>query len=213
MAKANKSSVEPHWHADFRIAEELPDIKVVRTTFLVNFLVFVLLLGLIGTLIFREMRAAEVNGLTEALQQDIQQNTRENREKLKLNNEFRDASKMAEDLDTFYTKVYDLQAIAEAIAESCPENIYIQSLSLNHQLSMSSGRRARLQGRNAVISFKGVLEVPFFDDVKQIETYREMLQELEVFEGQVASVSIPMPRQAAAPNQYEFSVTIVLEAQ
>lgn len=57
MTKKKQKS-HPNWHPDFRLQEELPDIKPIRTDFLVNGIAWALAVFLIFGVVQREIGAA-----------------------------------------------------------------------------------------------------------------------------------------------------------
>lgn len=58
MAKKSKAVAHEAWRPDFRNAERLPDIKVVRTDFLLNLVTAFIAVAIIGFVVYREYEAS-----------------------------------------------------------------------------------------------------------------------------------------------------------
>lgn len=214
MAKGKSSLSQTNWHPDFRIAETLPDIKVVRTSFIVNFVVVAVVLILGAVVAFRELTLAELRSGIERFNSTINQRSAANSEAIRKSREFSDSRKKVDDVIAFYTKTYDVLPIVEALSSVCPDNIYYESLSLSHEMVSSGSKKSlRHTGRMLTISIRGVLQGESVEDLAQVDAFHRDLEALPVFENRLESISEPQPRgNATIPYRYEFPVTIQLKS-
>jgi Tfp pilus assembly protein PilN len=212
MAKGNKTLAQPHWHPDFRIAETLPDIKVVRTAFLVNFLVVALALGLVGYFVFTELeRSALETELAETAER-IAGLQPADRKAISLNKTFKTKQTLPEDLLRFYQTAYEVVPMVEAISQAIPDNVLLTTLSVdNKNLIEEKGRRQFFRGRQGVIQLQGVLQGSSSQDVSQIIELRNQLEALPVLEGKIENISNSTPRPGDSPYSYTFTITILLK--
>lgn len=212
MAKSGKNTIEPNWHPDFRITESLPDIKVVRTTFLVNFIMISVALVLAMLVALREVNLISKSSQISQLEQDISQRRADNTQAIRTNKEYQAESALAKDVATFYENVYDIPEIFKALSNACPDNIYFQSMAFSHDLVYTGGKRNRkVGGRTLEIKLGGVMQGRNNDDVTQINDFRTQIQELDIWNGKLKSISIPEPKGTAIPFQFEFNLTINLK--
>ena len=89
------------WHADFRLVDALPDTKVIRTKFLVNFIflgLFCILLGFIG---YREINKIGLRQSIESLQAEVDTRSGPNRQLAILSRDFRFLSNRLDDVNKF----------------------------------------------------------------------------------------------------------------
>ncbi len=208
MAKAPKVTQEPVWHPDFRVAEHLPDVKVVRTTFLINFICIVALVSVLGFWFYVESRLGELSSQLAATEDQLQQLRPEQNRATVANRKFDEAAAFANDLNIFANGVYNIPAITAAIAEACPENVFFRSFQADHEIVMNGRNMA---GRRLVLTFEGVLQGDNVRDVAQIQTFGETLKELPIFAGKVETLEIPSPTTAGQPFRFNFSVVIRLQ--
>ena len=76
------------WRPNFRDAENLPDIKVIRTDFLLNVVSVSLVILVVGLLAYREYRIADLSASVEAVAANIDRNLASDRENVKMSREF-----------------------------------------------------------------------------------------------------------------------------
>jgi hypothetical protein len=131
--KKNKKEIltfDPNWHPNFRIVNELPDLKVVRTDFFVNIatasiaIICVLFLG------FREYQSASLRNSISSWEQQIEEDGSKNRAYLKMSAEFEQAGKKVEEIEQFVTQDLVASSLLVALSESIPAEILFTNISL-----------------------------------------------------------------------------------
>lgn len=130
MAKVQQQATQPHWCPDFRIKEELPDIKVVRTRFLLNILSAFVLAGMCTLTVIREYKLSEIKSEINVLQNDIDGMTTRNRELLDLNGRFTKANNRIKEVVAF-TPSIPLQEMILRISEVQPPEGKIGSIGIS----------------------------------------------------------------------------------
>ena len=88
-----QADVEPLWHPDFRNVERLPDTKVVRTTFFINTAAIATTLALMMWLGYREFHIRNLEQQIADAEHQIDTNSRQNKEALRLSQIFTDEEK------------------------------------------------------------------------------------------------------------------------
>ncbi len=124
---------DPNWHPNFRVVDELPDLKVVRTDFFVNIatasiaIICVLFLG------FREYQGASIRNSIASWEQQIEEGSVKNRAYLKMSAEFEKAGKKVEEVEQFVTQDLVASNLLVALSKSIPGDIVFSNISLSEK--------------------------------------------------------------------------------
>jgi hypothetical protein len=100
--RSKKETTVACWRTDFRIVDELPDVKVVRTHFLINFGAIALFIIACFVVAQREYTLRGLNESTQLLEQRIQAGQRGNREALSWSKRFVDTARKVEAIQVHY---------------------------------------------------------------------------------------------------------------
>jgi len=119
MAKKKDSVPSPPWRPDFRDPTTLPDIKVVRTGFLLNAIALVLALGILGWAVYEAYEKNQLASVVEGLEEQVSAKQAENRQYLRLSQEFSRNARRFEEIreflraplqaDQFFIRLADIQ--------------------------------------------------------------------------------------------------------
>ncbi|HKK17452.1 MAG TPA: hypothetical protein VJ952_02125 [Opitutales bacterium] len=133
MSKSNKN-VQPYWRPNFVDAAELPDIKVIRTDFIINFVAVVLLL-LVGFFVLqREYRAYALGKTIQEMEQRIRVAEGSDAASLRLSREFRDLAANIAELEKFYATPVMAHEFLTEITRIRPEELIFSQISLVESL-------------------------------------------------------------------------------
>lgn len=131
MAKKTKTVARPAWRPNFRNDQELPDVKVVRTQFLLNFISLALLTGLIANLLISEYKLISLQTQLDQLTEQINSNTQANDEAEKLSKQFTDKSKIAEEIIDFYNIELPVTEVIMLIVSQLPDEAVLMNFDIN----------------------------------------------------------------------------------
>lgn len=121
-------AVAPLWHPNFRNFERLPDTKVVRTTFFVNTAAIVVTLSLLLWFGYREYHIKNLGDQIADAQKQIDDNSRQNNEALRLAKIFADEQKkLAEAVAFQHTPITPSEFVAQ-LGSTLPKEISIDSI-------------------------------------------------------------------------------------
>lgn len=139
MSRNNKE-LQPNWRPDFRIKSTLPDIKVIRTDFVINFIAVALALfsGLI--VLQREYRAFSLHNVIEVLEQRILVAEPDDNIHLKVSERFRDAARDVEELQRFYSSPLSAHEFLADLAMRKPEDLIFSRISVAESVSKVAGK-------------------------------------------------------------------------
>ncbi|HVT72113.1 MAG TPA: hypothetical protein VHD61_03180 [Lacunisphaera sp.] len=120
----------PVWHPNFRNFERLPDTKVVRTTFFINMAAVVLAVSLMLWLGYREFHIRNLAELAAGSQKEIDANTKQSNEAIRLTKVFDDEQKKIADAMAFAVNPISPTDVVTFLARTLPAEISLESLDL-----------------------------------------------------------------------------------
>lgn len=141
LSKKNEDQpgVELRWHSNFRNFERLPDTKVVRTTFFVNTASIVVTLALLLWTGYREYHIRALDEQIVEATRQIDGNTKQNKEALRLSRIFSgEEKKLLEAVDFLRTPISASEYI-NFLGQTLPKEISIEYVD-----ARSNDRRAQI---------------------------------------------------------------------
>ena len=134
----------PLWHPNFRDYDRLPDTKVVRTTFFINTAAIGLSLGLLMWFGYREYHIYSLNEHIAEAQREIDSNSRQNKEALRLSQIFAEEQKKLDEAEVFLRSPISPLEFLTVLGQTLPKEISIESL--DSRLAEATGATFVLRG-------------------------------------------------------------------
>jgi len=209
--KSKETTRHPNWHPDFRDSEVLPDVKAVRTNFLVNFVALALAVVLVGVLVFSEYQAMTVSSAIADEEEKIAAEAPSNREYLKLSAQFEKLSPKAEDLENFYAGYLSPLEVTLALSESRPETIALQSIDFRASRENTGSAKRPKYVRIPVYTIKGMLRGDSAEALDELDNYAVLVRDLEVFKDNLESVEVSRPTRNQLLGLFEFTIVVNLK--
>lgn len=129
--RRNKKTEHALWRPDFRNAEALPDIKVIRTDFLLNLVAISLAIALLAFFAFREYRAYGLSNLVDDLTTNIATNEAQDRANVERSKEFANLQKSMEEVIRFDNVPVDPSALLAELAAIQPDSIILERVNFS----------------------------------------------------------------------------------
>ena len=135
--KKKKVQAQSPWHQDFRNADALPDIKVIRTRFFVNFVALVIPLFVATMWIQNEVALNTLKSDIQSLEADKVAKQSSNSELVELSREFTKESAKIESLNDYYYNLFSLSDYLVTLSDQVEEDMVVSSLELKraHRVS------------------------------------------------------------------------------
>lgn len=190
MSKRSKD-IHPYWRPNFVDTSRLPDIKVVRTHFVINIVAVTLLCLAAAAFVQKEYRAFILTRTIAELKDQIEVATPENRANLKLSGEFRTGAADIADLEVFYLTPFRAYAFLQQLSAARPEELIFNEVSFREE---ASGPKTMVYQIliSGEVRFLTTLDefTSFLDDweMLQIESYELSID--EAVEGRDAATGI-----------------------
>lgn len=207
--KKKDSGFAANWRPDFRDNDALPDVKAVRTNFMVN-LVAVALACLVAVWFgIKEFQAMSLQTEIDNLKASIQDASGKNRAALKLSKEFTQLSPKVDDLVAFYDGYQFPLNILLPISESRPETIALESFTLSKAGVNKGSQKKPNMVYTPRVTLTAILKGESVEALQELDKYKVTLQELPIFEGKLESINVSQPRRVG--NHFEFTIVINLK--
>lgn len=120
---SSRHDIQPYWRPDFKIHSTLPDIKVVRTDFIINSIAVALVLIAVFTLLQREYRAYSLRSSIAGMEQRIRVSGADDDLNLKESERFRESAKSVEELQRFFRAPFATHEFLAELASVKPEGL------------------------------------------------------------------------------------------
>jgi len=160
----DKKEIQPYWHPDFRIKSTLPDIKVIRTGFIVNFIMVTLLLVVGAYVLRQEYRAYSLGNTIEDLKERIQNAGTANAANLELSERFRNAAKQIAEVEKFYSSPIQAHEFLAELARMKLDDLALTRIAATESIE-KKGKRQEIQYH---VNISGdVRELTVLDDFKR----------------------------------------------
>ncbi len=166
MSRKTKE-IQPYWHPNFRMPSTLPDIKVVRTDFIVNFIAVLVLVVVAFFVLQREYRAYVMRGSIAGLERRIQEAEPEDDRYLKLNERFRAASQQVIELEHFYSAPFLPQQLVPELVRLRPKGFAFDGIGYSEEVKKQGKKfvmeyhvsiSGHLRSLNELTAFKHALQ-------------------------------------------------------
>lgn len=199
----SKKDIQPYWRPNFVNSSGLPDIKVVRTDFIINF-VSMLLMLLVGFYVLqREYRAYALSQTIDDMEQRIRIAAPDDSSNLKLSQEFRDSAAHVAELEKFYAAPLLAHEFLKQLFQMRPEKLIFKQLSLTESLA-KEGTVSTVTYR---INISGeVSSPPVLNQFKEKLSTWEPLQ----YKGYILYVDEDLPGRDADTGIWSYTLEITL---
>lgn len=172
MSKS-KNETQPHWRPNFVNQSELPDIKVIRTDFIVNFVAMTLALCVAAFLLQREYSSYSLGNTISKMEQQIRVADADNVENLKLSETFRSSGQYIVEVEKFFDSPLLAHEFLHDLSIIKPKDLIFSSISLNESITKLGGKAAVGYGINIIGDAKNLTVI---EDFKKILEKADLLK-------------------------------------
>lgn len=209
MARKSKSEAQPPWRPNFRTVDTLPDIKPIRTDFILNFIGVSLAVVLLSLLAYREFNAQSIGGNIKQLEENIASRQAENRKTIRDAKQFDTISKNIEEVATFLRNNLSPVEVAIVLAEHLPEEMLVASVTVRPEAIVTGGRRNRQRTLLTNILVIGTVQTDR-EATTIVDDYKNTLAEQPIFKEQLRSIELPVLQRDPQTGLFDYEILIVL---
>ena len=181
--KKKKVQANSPWHQDFRNADALPDIKVIRTRFFVNFVALVIPLFVATMWIQKEVALNTLKSDIQELETDKSSMQASNNALVELSREFMKESAKIESLDEYYWNLFPLSDYLVTLSDKVGEEMVVSTMELKKSNRVSGNDvvdvwESRIAGYVAQGDQGAITRVNnFVEEVGQVELLKPHIDE------------------------------------
>ncbi len=196
--KTSKQAAAPsHWHPNFRIPGELPDIKVIRTSFAINATSAAVVVALGAFLYQREAATSDLRGQVAEWQNTIAGNRPRYDKAIQLQKEFSNYEKRVREIEVYAAPRLVSSEFLRLISESLPRLITLDQIQMY-------GDGVRLHG-----SVVGATE----HSAPLAKEYAGKLAAHPVLAAQMESVKLNRQERDQAGDRFTFEIELKLKTR
>lgn len=203
MSKQSKD-YQPHWRPNFNDPSGLPDIKVVRTNFMINSVVVLgalLALFIIGQ---REYSALTLRSSAAAMESQAQASAAENQKNLQLSQKFIEVSQGILELERFYSSPITAHEVLIELSMLRPEGLLFKNVKIS-EIEKKKGKRIYLEYE---IDLSGEVEDPVL-----LSDFKQAIQKSVIIEFEGTSKNIEESLQTRDPRTGIFPYRMTISIQ
>jgi hypothetical protein len=207
--KKKKPEVTPQWHPNFRVVKTLPDIKAVRTDFIVNFVAVTFAVLALGYMLFIEISNFQVGRQITRLQARIDEQHKNNTVDLKLSTQFVHEAKGLQELTKFYAQAISPMQLLMTLVDARPDNILFDSVEIT-PTEVEGKNRQRMKTQRLVLTGTLTGEA---DDLKRLDGMVAKIMASPVLKTRIADPANDrkIDNKREGPGLFKFTVTITLK--
>lgn len=172
---SSKHDIQPYWRPDFKVQSTLPDIKVVRTDFLINFLAVALVMVVAFVLLQREYRAYSLRSSIASMEERVRVAEADDKLHLKESERFRESAKSVEELQAFFRAPFVAHEFLTEVSLLKPDELIFSRVKFSEnvftpktkgksktkakpQLAYNISIEGDVRGLDVLTEFKGALQ-------------------------------------------------------
>ncbi len=200
--KRSKKEVTPNWHPNFRVADSLPDIKPIRTGFLINVAAVSICLGLIYMFGQQEMTRLSLGGKLKELETVKQASGALNTANLAKSNEFINNAKKLQDLMSFYGGPVTGYDFLIQLAGIRPEGLIFDNLTFTESTTIERRRPVTTY----TLRISGDTK-----DLTTLDNFKAALNSMPVIEKSGGTVDETIFQRDERMGIFPYSIDVILQ--
>lgn len=168
---SSKENIQPHWRPDFKIESTLPDIKIIRTNFAINSVVLVLVVLSGALLIQRESRSYLLQRSISNLEQQVQNASPENMQRLEKSQQFCNAAQNVKELQQFFQVPFFAHESVVELASLKPEDLTFSRVACDEsttQIGINKNAKTKPKLKFQIDIKGNVQDLPILTDFKRL---------------------------------------------
>lgn len=209
---AKKTFQNRSWHPDFRIVEDLPDVKAVRTGFLINTIVVLLLIIVVGQTVYRHVTNRDIIASNEVLQSEINAKSQENKKILSLNKSFLKNRQALQEFETYYSNPFSPDQLLNEISSAQQDDILLKQFNCSLiSPPVKKGRKSKKAPKVLPfyrLRFTGVVEQDSTSSLQTLENFITSMRTNEILNKDEYVFDVEVSNYQAAAGNLPFVITI-----
>jgi len=202
--KRSKKEVQPNWHPNFRIQSELPDIKPIRTGFIINFVAVIVCIGLAALLVQQELKRMSLKESNSQLSGIVEDSRTTNQAYLKKSRDFASEVKPLQELENFYSSPILIYDFLIRLTEVRPDDLIYDTVNFTESNRME--RRRQITSYRLQINGKT-------RDLATLGNFKSSIAELDFIEKYNGQVNETILTRDEATGVFPFNLVVDLSLE
>lgn len=202
---AKRKMLHPYWRPNYRIASTLPDIKIIRTGFLINGIAIIAAVAMVYMVLQKEYRAYALTAIVSDLKNRADIAEPSNKKSLALNERFLTAGKYVQELDRYYRTPFEIDSLLVSLSNSVPQGLIFNSMTLQ-EVAMPVDKKKSVIGFRINVSGS-------VNELIDLNKFKGELMEADFLNPEGYSVQIDETVQAPDPDTRVFPFQFRIEVK
>jgi hypothetical protein len=207
----NKKAPPKVWRPDFRDTQTLPDTKVIRTGFLLNFIAIALALAAMSSYLLKEYRLQGLIREVDKLTAQVDSSQSQNRAILDVNKKFRQSAEVVSEAVAFDFQEVPFAELIASLSAVLGEGMILSAIQVDYSAAPVEDDKAgvpmiaRLTGR--------VMEEAPGTPAKVLDNFQESIRSLSILEGKTVSIDMENFGRNNEFGYFDFTLLVKIELQ
>jgi len=211
MAKKSKTVAQEPWRPNFRNSERLPDIKVVRTDFLLNLIAAFVALALLGLMAYREYEAADLASRTSDLQGRIRSLNKEDKEHNAASQAFAREMQQVQEASKFLASpVNPVHYLLEVAELQPPQGVLTSFDFIPVSIERGKGKKATVETFHRIIIKGYMYPAPDKTPTQLIYEFQQGIRDMPAVEGRLRSAELQSAERDPDFDRFVYSIQLEL---
>lgn len=208
LQRKRKEPVALPWRPDFKNPETLPDTKVIRTDFMLNFVAIAVAVILFSVSVILEYNIRTLKKAGKELQAQISDHAAENRRFLALSGQFNQHARTMEQVAQFANLPFESHQLLLDLVALKPEGVVYQSATIQPTVVR--------QGRREISRYQFNLQGHVIDDedrsaTQVIADLQSDIAGLRAFDGILLESALQSFFRQAQTDEFVFTIVVTLD--
>ena len=206
----SKKSTQRKWRPDFRETQTLPDTKVIRTGFLLNFIALSLAMLCLILYGMREYKLQSLNSSVKSLESQVAESTSRNRAILDTNKRFRQSAEVVAEAVAFDSQAVPFHTFIAELTTLHQEGMVLTAIDMQHSSEIGIGAIdapfiVELQGK--------VLDTAPSKPAQLLSDYQTAIENLPVLKGKTIDMEMARFNRNNELGDFDFTLLVKIAVE
>ncbi|NDV62579.1 hypothetical protein G0Q06_08960 [Puniceicoccales bacterium CK1056] len=205
---SNKKKVSQRlWRPDFREVSVLPDTKVIRTGFLINFVAISIALLVVTIYVIKEYSLQSLTAQVRELQSQVADNTASNRSILDTNKRFKQSSSIMEEVIAFDQQLLEFPLFIKEITLILPQRVILSEI----QMKSAEGLDGETNAPYFSVDLKGrILAGSVMTPSQVLSNFQDEINKLPSMKGRQIEMDLVQFRRNNEQGYFDFTLELMI---
>jgi hypothetical protein len=205
---SNKKKVTQRlWRPDFREVSLLPDTKVIRTGFLINFVAISITLLVVTLYVIKEYSLQSLTAQVRELEAQVADNTASNRALLDANKRFKQSSAIMEEVIAFDKQLLEFPSFIKEITLILPPRVILSSI----EMESARGLGGKVNAPYFSVDLSGrILAGTELTPSQVLSNFQDEISKLPSMKGREIEMDLVQFRRNNEQGYFDFTLELII---